>query len=186
MHRSLPLPLVLACLVVSCDRAAEPPTSPLEAHGSHAPLHANAPVSGDVQRQIARLREVTAPFHDFQTAARAGWGVRITPCFSDPQLGGMGYHYGNPALIDGTVEALKPELLLYEPQKNGRLRLVAVEYIVPFAAWTASEPPALFGLSFHRNEAFGLWVLHVWHFRHNPSGIFADWNPAVTCEFAAP
>ncbi|MDQ3996143.1 MAG: hypothetical protein M3303_03905 [Gemmatimonadota bacterium] len=184
MHRSLSL--ALACLVVACERSPEVATSPSQVHGSHAALQNNAPISGQVEREIADLRRVTASFHDFQAAADAGWGTRITNCFSDPQLGGMGYHYGNVALIDGTVDVLEPELLLYEPQKNGRLRLVAVEYIVPFGAWTAAEPPKLYGQSFHRNEAFGLWVLHVWHFRHNPSGMFADWNPAVSCQFAAP
>jgi hypothetical protein len=184
MHRSLSL--ALTCLVVACERSPEVATSPPQAHGSHAALQNNAPISGQVEREIARLRQLTAPFHDFQTAADAGWGTQITGCFSDPELGGMGYHYGNVALIDGTVDALEPELLLYEPRKNGKLRLVAVEYIVPFGAWTAAEPPRLYGQSFHRNEAFGLWVLHVWHFRHNPSGTFADWNPDVSCEFAAP
>ena len=175
----------LAFAIVACDHApgTTAPAAAL-AHGGHgAPSH-NASLSGEVQREIARLRNLTAPFHDFETAANAGWGTRLTPCFSHPDLGGMGYHYGNPALIDGRVDVLEPELLLYEPQKNGRLRLVAVEYIVPFTAWTAAEPPQLLGRSFHRNEAFGLWVLHVWHFRHNPSGIFADWNPNVSCAFA--
>ena len=96
----------------------------------------------------------------------------------------MAFHFGKAALIDGTVDVLEPELLVYEPQKNGRMRLVAVEYIVPFDMWTANEPPMLFGQAFHRNEAFGLWVLHVWHFRHNPAGMFSDWNPTVSCEYA--
>jgi hypothetical protein len=61
------------------------------------------------------------------------------------------------------------------------LRLVGVEYVVPFGAWTAPEPPVLFGQHFHRNETFGLWALHVWVWQHNPSGLFADWNPRVTC-----
>ena len=184
MHRSLSL--ALTCIVVACERSTELPTALSQAHGSHTALQAKGPVSGQVERQIAQLRQRTAPCHIFEKAAAAGWDTRITDCFSDPKLGGMGYHYGNVALIDGTVELLKPELLLYEPTKNGRLRLVAVEYIVPFGAWTAAEPPKLYGQSFHRNEAFGLWVLHVWHFRHNPSGMFADWNPTVSCRFAAP
>jgi hypothetical protein len=127
---------------------------------------------------------VTARFHDIQAAAKAGWSTRITDCFEDPTLGGMGFHYGNTALIDDKVDALQPELLLYEPQKNGALRFVAVEYIVPFTAWTRPAPPRLYGLDFHRNEAFGLWVLHVWHFRENPRGTFVDWNPRVSCQYA--
>ena len=185
MHRSLFLALsAYAYLMVACDRPAEV-TSPSLAHHGHAAASENVPVSGEVQREIAGLRDLTAPFHQFETAARAGWGSQITGCFSDPTQGGMGYHYGNVALIDGTVDVLEPELLLYEPQKNGRLRLVAVEYIVPFTEWTSAEPPRLFDQSFHRNEAFGLWVLHVWHFRNNPRGMFADWNPNVSCEFAS-
>lgn len=185
MHRSLALALpALAYLMVACDRPAEV-TSPSLAHGGHAAPSQNVAVSGEAQRDVARLRDLTAPFHRFETAVASGWVMPIPGCFSDPTLGGMGYHYGNPGLIDGTVNVLEPELLLYEPQKNGGLRLVAVEYIVPFTAWTAAEPPRLFDQSFHRNEAFGLWVLHVWHYRNNPNGMFADWNPNVSCEFAS-
>jgi hypothetical protein len=186
MHRSLFLSIpALAYLMVACDRPSAV-TSPALAHGGHAAPSQDVAISGEVEREVARLRQLTAPFHRFETAAAAGWGTQITGCFSDPTLGGMGYHYGNVALIDGTVDALAPELLLYEPQKNGRLRLVAVEYIVPFTAWTAAAPPRLFEQSFHRNEAFGLWVLHVWHYRHNPSGMFTDWNPDVSCKHAEP
>lgn len=174
-----------AAVVLAGCEAPTPPTSALvHAAAQHSASRETAPVLGEIQQQVAKLREVTAPFHRFEAAAGAGWGTQITGCFFDTQLGGMGYHYGNTALIDGTVSALEPELLLYEPQKNGRLRLVAVEYIVPFGAWTAQDPPQLYDQSFHRNEAFGLWVLHVWHFRNNPRGMFADWNPNVSCEFA--
>jgi hypothetical protein len=181
MHRSIFV--ALASLVVACEHPPEASTSPVAAHASHAaPTHSAS--AGGAEPEIARLRALTAPFHRFETAVKAGWGSKITECFSDAQLGGMGYHYGNTTLIDGVVDGRKPELLLYEPQKNGKLRFVAVEYIVPFTAWTAGEPPRLYGQSFHRNEAFGLWVLHVWHFRNNPSGVFADWNPTVSCAFA--
>jgi hypothetical protein len=27
----------------------------------------------------------------------------------------------------------------------------------------------------------GIWYLHVWIWEPNPSGLFADWNPSVTC-----
>ena len=180
MNRYLTLGLAVA--VSACEPPA-PTTSPSMSHGSHTV--ARLGISAATEQQIDKLRGATARFHDFDAAAAAGWGAQITGCFSDPQLGGMGFHYGNPALIDGTVEALKPELLLYEPQKNGKLRFVAVEYIVPFDAWTDVNPPTLFGQSFHRNEGFKLWVLHVWHFRHNRTGMFSDWNPVVSCKYAS-
>ena len=137
-----------------------------------------------VNKDLAALRRVTATFHDFKTAAAAGWSAQITPCMTDPGgAGGMGFHYGNPALIDGTARVEEPELLLYEPEQNGRLRLVAVEYIIPYTAHSrGAEPPELFGQKFKQNDTFQLWGLHAWVWKNNPSGMFADWNPRVTCE----
>ena len=145
------------------------------------PLAAAIQASGAAEnKDLAALRRVTAPFHDFGKAVAAGWSTQITPCMAGPD-GGMGFHYGNTALIDGSVRVEEPELLLYEPEANGRLRLVAVEYIVPLSAWTSPEPPRLFGQDFHVNAAFQIWALHAWVWKDNPSGMFADWNPQVTC-----
>jgi hypothetical protein len=176
--------LAAASLALMGCRDREPVAAAAAQLHAHSTATAPAALSADVMQDVARLRALTAGFHRFDVAVAAGWGAQITACFENAELGGMGFHYGNPAIIDGTVNVLEPELLLYEPQKNGNMRLVAVEYIVPFTAWTASEPPRLFGQSFHRNEAFGIWALHVWHERHNPRGLFADWNPVVTCDYA--
>ena len=138
-----------------------------------------------LNKDLAALRRVTATFHNFKTAAAAGWSAQITPCMTDPAgAGGMGFHYGNPALIDGTARVEEPELLLYEPDRSGRLRLVAVEYIIPYTAHSRSAaPPELFGgQKFKQNDTFQLWGLHAWVWKNNPSGMFADWNPRVTCE----
>jgi hypothetical protein len=136
-----------------------------------------------VNKDLATLRQVTAKFHDFETASHAGWSAQITPCMTDPAgAGGMGFHYGNIGLIDGSARVNEPELLLYEPEKNGRLRLVAVEYIIPYTAHSRSAAaPELFGKKFKQNDTFQLWGLHAWVWKDNPSGIFADWNPVVTC-----
>ena len=117
----------------------------------------------------------------------AGWFAQITPCLGAPGLSAMGFHRGNPAFIGdgGIVELLQPELLLYEPQKNGKLRFVGVEYIVPFADHSAPEaPPTLLGQEFAQVPEFGVWGLHIWVGRENPSGIFTSWNPKVSCEHA--
>ncbi len=137
----------------------------------------------DVARDLAALRQVTAPFHNFATATAAGWSAQITPCMTDPGgAGGMGFHYGNTALIDGVARVREPELLLYEPEKNGELRLVAVEYIIPYTFHSRSAaPPELFGQKFQRNDTFQLWGLHAWVWKENPSGVFASWNPRVNC-----
>jgi hypothetical protein len=138
----------------------------------------------DVESDLATLRRVTAAFHDFDVAKNAGWGTKITACMTDPAgSGGMGFHYGNTMLIDGTARVDQPELLLYEPEQNGRLRLVAVEYIVPYAFHSRdAEPPVLFGQPFQRNDVFQLWGLHAWVWKDNPSGMFANWNPTVNCD----
>jgi hypothetical protein len=95
-------------------------------------------------------------------------------------MGGMGKHYVNPALLDGSVDVANPEALLYEPGPNGQLNLVGVEYVIPRDAWTSAEPPTLFGQQFTLN-AFDLWALHVWVWKNNPSGLYAAWNPRVSC-----
>jgi len=150
-----------------------------------APNPGAAGLEPQALKDLAALRRVTARFHTFEAAKDAGWSAQITGCMSDPSAGGMGFHYGNPKLIDGVVSADEPELLLYEPERNGRMRLVAVEYIVPLTAWGSSSPPKLFGQEFKVNSAFGIWALHAWVWDANPSGIFADWNPRVTCDNAS-
>ena len=174
---------LLAGIVLLCGCRSE--QLPTETTGHIQPQAAASLALGAVEnKNLAALRRATAPFHNFETAVAAGWSAQITACMTDPAgAGGMGFHYGNPALIDGTVRVEQPELLLYEPERNGRLRLVAVEYIIPYTAHSRSAtPPVLFGQEFKQNDTFQLWGLHAWVWKHNPSGMFADWNPRVTCE----
>jgi hypothetical protein len=134
-----------------------------------------------VNQDLATVRQVTASFHNFDKATAAGWSAQITPCMESAE-GGMGFHYGNVALIDGTARVDQPELLLYEPESNGQLRLVAVEYIIPYTFHSRdAAPPVLFGQQFQQVDAFQLWGLHAWVWKNNPSGTFANWNPRVTC-----
>lgn len=135
-----------------------------------------------VEQDLRTLRRVTAPFSDFALGQAAGYSTEITPCMSDPALGGMGFHYGNVGLIDGAVQVDQPELLLYEPQANGRFKFVAVEYIIPYTFVPRdAAPPVLFGQQFAQVDAFQLWGLHVWIAKSNPSGLYAAWNPTVSC-----
>ena len=144
---------------------------------------ASRSLGSGVNQDLARLRQVTSGFHDFNTASNAGWKTQITPCMTDPGgAGGMGFHYGRVEFIDGTATVEKPQLLLYEPERNGRLRLVAVEYIIPYTFVPRSAaPPRLFNQDFQQVDAFQLWGLHAWVWKENPSGIFAPWNPTVGC-----
>lgn len=136
---------------------------------------------------LAAARAATARFHRFDVAHKAGYDfLFMDMCMVDQSghnLGGMGYHYVNTDLLDDKVDVNSPEAVLYEPGKNGQLRLVGLEYVIPAAAWTSPEPPELLGQQLKLN-AFGLWALHVWIWKRNPSDIYADWNPDVNCENA--
>lgn len=144
-----------------------------------------APVAADesaaLNRQLTQLRLATAPFHSLDLAAEAGWDVDLTGCLSSP-AGGMGHHYVNASIFfDAQVDPLRPELLVYAPTPTGGKRLVAVEYLVFAAALGNAPVPELFGQRFHYNPNVSAWVLHVWLWQGNRNGLFADWNPAISC-----
>lgn len=135
------------------------------------------------------VREATEAYRDLATAQAAGYGL-FPGCFDNP-AGGMGVHYVKFSSVgDGVIDPLDPEAMVYEPTKDGGFRLGAVEYIVIAASWTGSRPPEVLGhpLDFvdSPNE-FGLppfYELHVWLYKSNPSGMFTEWNPRVTCKYA--
>jgi hypothetical protein len=147
------------------------------------------------QDELAAVRQATARFHRVQAATEAGYelgylngaGVRIiTGCIAHPTAGAMGYHYFNKELVDDlVVDPLKPEGLVYAPAPDGQLKLVAVEYVVPGPNSNppgVSEPPMVFGMEMHiLLTPPGFYIHHAWIWSHNRAGMFADWNPEVTC-----
>lgn len=138
--------------------------------------------SSAVPAEVETLRNSLEPYTSLALAKNAGYNTAITDCMSNGDVGAMGVHFGNGALIDGTVDPLRPEVVIYEPGNNGEMSLVGVEFIVPFAVLPkTSTPPILFGQQFTVNDVFGVWALHVWTHRTNPSGLFASWNPRVHC-----
>lgn len=156
---------------------------------------ATAGAKGD---SLAAARSATAKYHRLHAAVGAGYGRLVDAqgiaCIDNPGVGGMGIHYVNDSLVgDAAVKATTPELLVYEPRKNGRLRLVALEYVVFQSAWDEAhkKPPKLFGRRFALTPAgnrYGLpafYELHAWVWKHNPRGLFDDWNPRVSCDVAA-
>lgn len=182
----LTLTAFLMLLYSGCT--AENLTSTLEEDAPHELQLATADVKGSasLNKRLAALRALVAPLHNFERAKTAGWSEQITDCFEDPTQGGMGFHYGNPQfLFDAEANEFEPEALLFEPQKNGKMRLVGVEYIVLFDFLPPdADPPVLFDREMQPNHDAGLWALHAWVGRHNPSGMFADWNPKVNCDHA--
>jgi hypothetical protein len=134
---------------------------------------------------VDRVREATARFSDVAVAVAEGYGP--IPCASGAGGGAMGIHYVNGGHLDdnNTLDLTKPEAIMYEPQADGSLVLVGVEYIA-FAG-----PASLEGHLLHYQGApnrYGLdpfYELHVWAHRENPAGPFADMNSEVSCEHAA-
>jgi len=139
---------------------------------------------------LALIRSSTDQYHRPQVAAQEGF-FPASGCVEAPGIGGMGFHYLDPARIgDAQVDPAKPEILLYEPHESGGLRLVGVEFLVIADAWDSSHtaPPSLLGETFdeHRGpDTHGLpfdhYELHVWSWRHNTLGLTAPFNPKVSC-----
>lgn len=195
---------LVTLLAAGCGEEAA--TEPgLEERGGHDMLFSRAGASGqldtEVRNQIIDLRQATAPFHNAEKAMLAGWSDRFPPaCMTHAQDGGMGFHLLNPGLVDGTVSVTEPELLVYEPGPNDKLRLVAVEYAVPVTEFDESGNPltprpdplfgdkefTLFTVPLPGGEELTVWQQHVWLWRHNPDGIFQDWNPKTDCDSADP
>jgi hypothetical protein len=149
---------------------------------SAAACSSDGQVAPAVPAAVEALRASLGAFTSPALAASRGYDAALTDCMSNGDIGAMGRHVGNPALIDGNVDPLRPEVLIYEPGVNGASSLVGVEFIVPFAITPRNgTPPVLFGQRFTPDEVFGLWTLHVWTHRENPSGLFAPWNPRVHC-----
>lgn len=141
--------------------------------------YALAADSGNLPDQV---RKANSRFEDVKVAMNEGYAP--IPCTSGIEGGAMGVHYVNANLINDTVELGKPEAVMYEPMKDGKMKLVAVEYI-------ATKGPANLGgqlFSFTNTpNRYGLpafYELHVWAWKKNPKGVFADMNPDVSCEHA--
>jgi len=165
----------------------------------------------DVPAELEQLREATDKYHSVSKALKDGY-VAPERCVSIPS-GGMGYHYVNRADVNRALvdpsdpeaytagvggDPLKPEAMLYEA-KNGKLTLVGVEWIVrdedQVITPGEAQPQLVFGgidEPFHGPMApHESWMpihfdLHAWIWKHNPSGLFADWNPTVSCPATTP
>lgn len=139
-------------------------------------------------RLVDDVRSGTERFRKLDRAEAAGYGL-FHGCVSGPQGGAMGVHFVNGDLVgDGEIDATKPEALMYE-WREGRPQLVGVEFVVIADQWNAAHatPPVLGGQLFTFNTApnrYGIpafYALHVWAWKPNPDGVFADWNRKVSC-----
>jgi hypothetical protein len=179
--------MVLIPAVASVVDDAATPAAQAQAMAGHEAM--------GLEDDLAQVRRVTARFHDLDAALDAGYelgwvngsGQRIiTGCVFHPTAGAMGYHYFNAELMaDLTTDVLQPEVLVYAPGSEGQLRLVAVEWVVRGPNSNppgVSEAPSVLGMPLHiLVPAVGFWIMHAWVWQPNPAGMFADWNPEVSC-----
>lgn len=183
MKRVPAIALLLAPVIVACSGPDAVAPEPDAAGAEQATLVADGGRYA-VTRKIIALAILVAPLHRLSAAQAAGFDTQLSPCVASPE-GGMGYHWGYVERIDGTVKWNEPETLVFVPAPHAPdgVRLGAVEYVVPKAAWSGSEPPSLYGRSFTTGGPNGeLWALHVWVGKYNPLGLFYDWNPRVSCD----
>jgi hypothetical protein len=168
-------------------------SSPVLAQSDHSHAEA-APARADQKAKASALvnmvREATARFHDVAVAEEEEYVLQFG-CVSGSDYGAMGMHFVNMALVmDGELDVTRPEIILYEPQPNGSLQLTGADYLVLAEAWDAKHesPPELIGQLLHLFEApnrFRLpafYTLHVWAWKHSPTGLFVNWHADVSCD----
>jgi len=180
-------------------------------------LLAAAPsAAGRGEPTLDEVRQATEKYRNVDTALAEGYlrdpfnMCETAPMMGKPaELGAMGVHYFRPDLLGITeppaprvngvgthTDFRKPSILIYEPQADGSMELVAVENLVFQAAWKAAghdAPPTFHGVPYDRmvddpntalDEAHMFaphFDRHVWIYRENPNGVFAPLNPAVSC-----
>ena len=166
---------------------AEPPAAVHASTDTHSHGHQYRQPPGELVRIV---RETTRRFRDVEVAAAEGYELHFG-CVSGPDDGAMGLHYVNMALVgDGTLDARRPEIVIYEPLPNGGRRLIGADYLVLAEAWHAknANAPELMGQLMHLIDSpnrYGLpafYTLHVWAWKPNPNGAFVNWHPQVSCE----
>ena len=136
------------------------------------------------------VRQATERFKDVTVAEAEEYSLQFG-CVTGPDAGAMGMHFVNFKLVtDGELDPTRPEIVIYEPQPGGRLKLVGADYLVLADQWHAkhAEQPQLMGQLLHLFEApnrFGLpafYTLHVWAWKENPTGTFTNWHSNVSCD----
>lgn len=186
---------------------------PISAAITIAACGAAPPQSSDIS--LDGVRAAAERFRDVEVALAEGY-IRdpVNICETAESMGlpashgAMGVHYFRPDLLGITAtepriagtgvhtDFATPAVLIYEPQADGSMELVAVENLVFMDAWTAAgntAAPSYLGEDWdvmvddpstaideaHNFEAH--YDRHIWVFRDNPNGVFAQFNPNVTC-----
>ena len=131
---------------------------------------------------LAQLREATRPYQNLDAAVAAGYPASVPDCLVHEHHGAMGYHHVNRGYLTTDLSVERPQILLYERVPDGGYRLNGVEFIVPYRIWPRdSVTPVLLGQRLKHEDNLKIWYLHVWAWKQNADGVFADFNPDVRC-----
>ncbi len=163
-----------------------------DGHGAPAAA-AKGPLTPQQNDLVRLVREATKQFRFVTDQSQVGDPFALLfGCVSGGDFGAMGMHFVRGDILhDGDVNANEPEIVLFEPTRNGGIRLTGADFIVFKSEWDAKHkdgPPMLNGQLFHLFDSpnrFGLdpfYTLHVWAWKDNPAGTFANWNPTVSCD----
>ena len=173
-HAPLLALFAAGALLAGCDDGG--PTAP----DSAVPLNSTEAAATDGSA-LATLRRASAGYHDVNAAIADGF-ILLHGCEVRPGEGAVGVLYVHlDRFLDGVVDPASPDGLLYEEKPNGKLRLAGVELAVPAAAWAGGGPPAFLGVPFQTEEEFGALGLHIWLWKANPQGMFAQAHPGISC-----
>jgi hypothetical protein len=178
-------PSILGAFLLAAVCAA-----PLVAASDHTHKTPTAEQKTKANALVAVVREATERFKDVAVAMEQDYALQFG-CVSGSESGAMGMHFVNgPLVMDGEIDATRPEIVIYEPTKGGGLKLIGADFLVLADAWNAkhASPPELMGQLFHLFEApnrFGLpafYTLHVWAWKPSPTGSFVNWHQDVSCD----
>jgi hypothetical protein len=160
----------------------------MSASGPPAPL---TPQQNDL---VQAVKIATGKFKNVTDIAGPGSDYALTfGCVSGGDFGAMGLHYLKGSILhDGMINIDDPEIILFEPTRNGGIQITGADYLVFASEFEAKNGkgvvPSLKGQLFHFFDSpnrFGLdpfYTLHVWAWKDNPNGTFTNWNPNVSCD----
>lgn len=100
-----------------------------------------------------------------------------------PSTAGMGIHYVKEELFNSEVHGSEPEVLIFGP--DGTLWSIEFESDADTQHTRVLGQEMPFLAAGHPGMEFGHYAMHAWMIK-NPAGQFFDWNPAASCEGAAP
>jgi hypothetical protein len=125
-----------AALVLVCCGLATAPGALAPAAGETLPA---------IPVELEPVRAALDKYRDPVVAVRDGYFSTLG-CVQYPD-GGMGVHFLNPGLFGPVPDPMAPQILVYEPDAEGQLRLVAAEWFIPLATGVEGRPE-IFGQPF--------------------------------------